>query len=48
VAEYLILIRDAQYHEPKINISIWNKEELPEKWKESIILPINKKGDKMD
>ena len=24
-------------------ISIWNKEELPEKWKESIIVPIYKK-----
>ena len=29
-------------------ISIWNKEELPEEWKESIILPIYKKGDKTD
>jgi len=27
-------------------ISIWNKEELPEEWKESIIVPIYKKGDK--
>jgi hypothetical protein len=27
---------------------IWNKEELPEQWKESIIVPIYKKGDKMD
>ena len=26
--------------------SIWNKEELPEEWKESIIVPIYKKGDK--
>jgi hypothetical protein len=25
---------------------IWNKEELPEQWKESIIVPIYKKGDK--
>jgi len=24
---------------------IWNKEELPEQWKESIIVPIYKKGD---
>jgi hypothetical protein len=24
----------------KINNSIWNKEELPEEWKESIIVPI--------
>jgi hypothetical protein len=29
-------------------ISIWNKEELPEKWKESVIVPIYKKGDKTD
>jgi len=30
----------------KLIISIWNKEELPEEWKESIIVPIYKKGDK--
>ena len=30
----------------KLIISIWNKEELSEKWKESIIVPIHKKGDK--
>ena len=28
--------------------SIWNKEELPEQWKKSIILPTYKKGDKTD
>jgi len=28
--------------------SIWNKEELPEEWKESIPVPICKKGDKTD
>jgi hypothetical protein len=28
--------------------SIWNKEELPEQWKESIIVSIYKKGDKAD
>jgi hypothetical protein len=28
--------------------SIWNKEELPEEWKESITVPIYKKGDKID
>jgi len=28
--------------------SIWNKEEMPEEWKESIILPIFKNGDKTD
>jgi hypothetical protein len=27
---------------------IWNKEELPHQWKESIVLPIHKKGDKTD
>jgi hypothetical protein len=27
---------------------IWNKEELPDQWKESIVLPIHKKGDKTD
>jgi len=27
-------------------ISIWNKEELPEEWKESIIVHIYKKGEK--
>ena len=30
----------------KLIIFIWNKEELPEEWKESIIVPIYKKGDK--
>jgi hypothetical protein len=24
--------------------SIWNKEELPDQWKESIIVPVYKKG----
>jgi hypothetical protein len=28
--------------------SVWNKEELPQQWKESIIVPIYKKGDKTD
>jgi len=32
----------------KLIISIWNKEELPEEWKESIIVPIYVKGDKKD
>jgi hypothetical protein len=27
---------------------IWNKEELPQQWEESIIIPIYKKGDKTD
>ena len=32
----------------KLIISIWNKEELPEEWKESIIVRIYKKADKPD
>ena len=32
----------------KLIISIWNKEELPDEWKESIIVPIYKKGDKTE
>jgi hypothetical protein len=32
----------------KFITSIWNKEEMPDKWKESIIVPIHKKGDKTD
>jgi hypothetical protein len=28
--------------------SIWNKAELPVQWKESITIPIYKKGDKND
>jgi hypothetical protein len=32
----------------KFIYSIWNKEELPKLWKESIIVPIYKKGDKTD
>jgi len=31
----------------KLNNLIWNKEELCEDWKESIIVPIYKKGDKL-
>jgi hypothetical protein len=40
--------RTILYSIHKLIISIWNKEELPEEWKESIIVPIYKKGDKKD
>ena len=33
---------------PKLINSIWNKEELPEQWKESVTVRIYKKGDKTD
>jgi sorting nexin-29 len=32
----------------KLTNCVWNKEELPEQWKESFIVPVYKKGDKMD
>jgi len=32
----------------KLIACIWKKEELPEEWKESIIVPIHKKRDKTD
>jgi hypothetical protein len=32
----------------KLNKSIWNKEDWPEQWKESMIAPIYKKSDKRD
>jgi hypothetical protein len=37
-----------RYEIYKLICSIWNKEELPQQWKESIIIPIHKKGDKTD
>jgi hypothetical protein len=32
----------------KLISPIWNKKELPEEWKESIIVPLYKKDDKTD
>ena len=40
--------RTVRYEIHKLIISVWRKEELPEEWKESIIVPIYKKGDKTD
>jgi hypothetical protein len=28
--------------------SVWNKQASPEQWKESIVVPVYKKGDKTD
>jgi hypothetical protein len=32
----------------KLINSVWNKEQLPDQWKEYIIVPVHKKGDKTD
>ena len=40
--------RTIRYDIYKLIISIWNKEELPEEWKESIVVPVYRKGDKTD
>ena len=40
--------RTIRYEIHKLIISIWNTEELSDEWKESIIVPIHKKGDKTD
>ena len=40
--------RTIRYQIHKLIVSIWNKEEVPEEWKESTIVPICKKGDKTD
>ena len=40
--------RTIRYLIHKLIVSIWNKEELPEEWKVSIIVPIHKKEDKTD
>jgi hypothetical protein len=32
----------------KLINSVWNKEELPDQWKESIIVPVHKRDDKTD
>jgi hypothetical protein len=44
------LVPECSLVEVKITIGklIWNKEKLPQQWKESIIVPIYKKGNKTD
>ena len=37
-----------RYQIHKLIVSVWKKKEFPEEWKESIIVPIYKKGDKTD
>jgi hypothetical protein len=37
-----------RYEIHKLINSIWNKEELPDQWKECIVVPIYKKGDEAD
>jgi len=32
----------------KLTNAIWNEDGLPEQWKESIIVPVYKKGNKTD
>jgi hypothetical protein len=32
----------------KLFNSVWDKEELPDQWEESIIVPVHKKGDETD
>jgi hypothetical protein len=31
----------------KLSNSVWSKEELPDQWKESIIVPVYKEGDEI-
>ena len=40
--------RTTRYEFHKLIISVWIKEEFSEDWKESIIVPIYKNGDKTD
>jgi hypothetical protein len=48
-ASLIKAVSEALYSEiHRLICCIWNKEELPQQWKESIIVPIYKKGDKTD
>jgi hypothetical protein len=48
ISTELIQARDSTLNSENHIHSIWNKEELTEQWKESIIMPIYKKGSKTD
>jgi hypothetical protein len=48
-AEFIQAGGNTLYSEINKHISfVWNKEEMPKQWKESIIVPIYNKGDKTD
>jgi hypothetical protein len=32
----------------RLNTFVWNREEVPDQWKESIIIPVHKPGDKTE
>jgi hypothetical protein len=40
--------RTIRFEVHKLKSSIWYNEELPEQWKESIIVPISKKSDEIN
>ena len=42
----MVLLRAVRFEIQKLIIYIWNKEKMPEVWKESIVAPIYKEGDK--
>ena len=43
-----ILLSDLNAKLGRENVLIWDKEELPQEWKESITVPVHKKGDRID
>jgi len=49
VLKYTIIrgrVRTIRFEIRKFINSIWNKEEFPELWRELILVPIDKKGEK--
>jgi hypothetical protein len=48
-AELIKAVGETLYSEiHRLICSIWNKEELPQQWKKSVLILIYKKGDKTD